>query len=200
MSDFVIRITQAVWKVQTQGSHCKPSRSKSQGWGLRAHFISTRRNRGTPGSGCESSSLPTPCERRYPLMSWRLAVAGLEAANYLLSLALHPNHHFCCSVTKSCPSLCEPHRLQPARLPCPSLSPGVYSNSCLLSRWRLPTISNSVIPFSSCPQSFSLSGSFPMSQLFASCGQIIGPSTLASVLPMNIQGWFPLGLTGLISL
>ena len=69
------------------------------------------------GSGCEFSSLPTPCERRYPLMSWRMAVASLEAANYLLSLALHPNHHFCCSVTKSCTTLCEPHRLQPARLP-----------------------------------------------------------------------------------
>ena len=69
------------------------------------------------GSGCGFSSLPTPCERRYPLMSWRMAVAGLEAANYLLSLALHPNHHFCCSVTKSCTTLCELHRLQPARLP-----------------------------------------------------------------------------------
>ena len=79
-------------------------------------------------------------------------------------------------------------------------TPGVYSNSCLLSRWCHLTISSSVIPFSSCLQSFPTSGSFPMSQLFASGGQRIGASASASVLPMNIQGWFLLGLTGLISL
>jgi len=89
------------------------------------------------------------------------------------------------------------HGLWHARLPCPSLSPWVCSNSYPLSQWCHPT---SVIPFSSCPQSFSASGSFPVSQLFASGGQSIGASASALVLPVNIQGWFPLGLTGWISL
>ena len=93
-----------------------------------------------------------------------------------------------------------PHRLQHARLPCPSLSPRVCSNSCPLSWWWHPTISSSVTPFSSCPQSFLASVSFLVSQLFTSGGQIIGVSASASVLPMYIQSWFPLGLTGLISL
>ena len=87
---------------------------------------------------------------------------------------------------------------QHTRLPCPSLSPGVCSNSGLSSRWCHPTISSSVIPFSSCLQSFPASGFFPMSRFFASGGQSIGASV--SVLPMNFQGWFPLGLTGWISL
>ena len=78
--------------------------------------------------------------------------------------------------------------------------PGICSNSCPLSRWCYLTISSSVIPFFSCPQSFPASGCFPMRQLFTSGGQSIGVSASASVLPMNIQGWFPLGLTGLISL
>ena len=91
-----------------------------------------------------------------------------------------------------------PHGLQYARLPCPSLSPGACSNSCPLSRWCHLTISPSVVPFSSHLQSFAASGSFPMSQFFTSGGQSIGAS--ASALPMNIQGWFPLGLTGLIFL
>ena len=91
------------------------------------------------------------------------------------------------------------HGLQCARLPCPSLSPRVCSVSCSLSWCCNPTISFSVAPFS-CPQSFLAWGSFPMSQLFASGGQSIGASGSASVLPVNIQGWFPLGLTGLISL
>ena len=90
------------------------------------------------------------------------------------------------------------HGLQHTRLACPSLSPRVCSNSCPLSLWCHPTISSSVIPFSSCLQSFRASGSFPMSQLFTSGGQSIGAS--ASILPMNIQEWFPLRLTGLISL
>ena len=93
-----------------------------------------------------------------------------------------------------------PHGLQHARLRCPSPSPRVCSNSCPLSRWCHPTISSSVAPFSSCLQSFPASGSFPVSQLFASGGQSIEVSASASVLPMNIQDWFPLGLTGLISL
>ena len=92
------------------------------------------------------------------------------------------------------------HRLQHARLPCPSLSPRVCSNSCPLSQWCHPTISLSVSPFSSCPQSFPASQSFPMCQFFTSSGQSIEASASASVLPMNIQDWFPLELTGFISL
>ena len=90
--------------------------------------------------------------------------------------------------------------LQHARPPCPSPTPGVHPNSCPLSQWCHPTISSSVIPFSSCPQSFTVSGSFPMSQLLASGGQSIGVSALTSVLPMNTQDWSPLGWTGWISL
>ena len=90
--------------------------------------------------------------------------------------------------------------LQHARPPCPSPTPGVYSNSCPLSQWCHPTISSAVIPFSSCLQSFPASGSFQMSQFFPSGGQSIGVSVSASVLPMNIQDWFPLGWTGWISL
>ena len=87
----------------------------------------------------------------------------------------------------------QPHGLQHTRLPCPSPTPGVYPDSCALSWWCRPTISSSVIPFSSCLQSFPASGSFPISQLFASGGQSIGASASASILPMNIQGLFPLG-------
>ena len=94
----------------------------------------------------------------------------------------------------------QPDGLQHARLPCPSPTPGAYSNSYPLNRWCHPTIFSSVIPFSSCLQSFPASGSFQMSQLFASGGQSIGASASASVLPMNIQDWFPLWLTGWNSL
>ena len=94
----------------------------------------------------------------------------------------------------------QPHGLQHTRLPCPSLSPRVCSTLCLLSQWFHPTISSSVVPFSSCPQSFPASGSFPTSRLFESGGQSIGVSTSASVLPMNFWGWFPLELMGLSSL
>ena len=93
-----------------------------------------------------------------------------------------------------------PHQLQHVRLPYPSRPPGVCSNSCPLSRWCHPTISSSVTPFSSCPQSFPASGAFLLSQLFTSGGQSIGASASASVLLMTIQGLFPLELTGLISL
>ena len=92
-----------------------------------------------------------------------------------------------------------PHGLQYARLPCPLPTPGACSNSCPSSRWCHPTISSSVVPFSSCLQSFPASGSFLMSQFFASGGQSIGASASALVFQMNIQDWFPLGLTGLIS-
>ena len=94
----------------------------------------------------------------------------------------------------------QPHGLHHTRLPRPSPTPGACSNSYPSSQWYHPTISSSVIPFSSCPQSFQASGSFPMSQFFVSGGQSIGVSALASVLPVNIQDWFPLGLTDLISL
>ena len=93
-----------------------------------------------------------------------------------------------------------PHRLQHARLPCPSLSPEIYSNPCPLSQWCYPAISYSVIPFCSCLQSFPTSESFQMSQFFASGGQSVRVSASASVRPMKIQDWFPLGLTGLIPL
>ena len=93
----------------------------------------------------------------------------------------------------------QPHGLQHTRLPCPSLSPRVCSNSCPLSWWCHPTILTSLVPFSSFPQPFPASGSFPMSWFFASGGQSIGVSASASVLPMNIQDSFPLGLTALIS-
>ena len=93
-----------------------------------------------------------------------------------------------------------PHGLQHARPPCPSPAPRVYSNSCPLSQWCHPMISFSVVPYSSCPQSFLASESFQMSHLFASGGQSIGVSASTSVLPMNIQDWYPLGWTGWISL
>ena len=93
-----------------------------------------------------------------------------------------------------------PHGLQHARLPYPSPTPGAYSNSCPSSRWCHPTISTSVVPFSSHLQSFPASWSFPMSQFFASGGQSIGVLASASILPMNVQDWSPLGWTGWISL
>ena len=99
------------------------------------------------------------------------------------------------SVTHSCLTLLRPHGLQHARLSCPSPTPGAYSNSCSLSHWCHPTISSSVVPFSSHLQSFSASGSFPVSKFFTSSGQSIGVSALTSVLPMNIRDWFPLGWT-----
>ena len=105
---------------------------------------------------------------------------------------------FCCSVMSD--SL-RPHGLQHSRLPCPSPTPRAYWNSCPLSRWCHPTISSSAVPFSFCLQSFPASGKdFQMSQFFTSGGQSIGVSASASVLPINIHDWFPLGWTGWISL
>ena len=108
-----------------------------------------------------------------------------------------PDCKFSCSVISD--SLW-PRGLQHTRPLCPPPTPGVYSNSCPLSQWCRLTISSSVIPFSSCLQSFPASESFPVSQFFASGGQSIGVSASASILPMNIQDWFPLELTCLISL
>ena len=103
------------------------------------------------------------------------------------------------SVTQSCPTLVTPWTAA-RQLSLPITSPRAYSNSCLSSRWDHPNISLSVVAFSSCLQSFPASGSFPMSQFFASGGQSIGVSASASVLPMNIQDWFSLGWTGWISM
>ena len=94
----------------------------------------------------------------------------------------------------------QPHELQHARPPCPPATPGVHSNSCPSSRWCHPAISSSVVPFSSCPQSLPASEYFPMSQHFASGGQSIGVSALASALPKDTQDWSPLEWTGWISL
>ena len=122
---------------------------------------------------------------------------------FLLTLLnfFSPGYLFCScySVAQSCPTL-RPHGFQHARLPCPLPSSEVCSYSYLLSQWCHLTISASVTPFSSCLQSFPALGSFQMSWLFRSGGQSIGASASASALPMNIQGWFPLGLTGWISL
>ena len=104
---------------------------------------------------------------------------------------------FNCSVMSYSLRTCEP---QHARPPCPSPTPGVHPNPCPLSWWCHPTISSSVVTFSSCSQSFPASGSFQMSQLFASGGQSIGVSASKSVPPMNTQDWSPLGWTGWISL
>ena len=110
---------------------------------------------------------------------------------------IQPSVQFTCSVVSD--SL-RPHGLQHARLPCPSPTPEAWSNSCPLSWWCYPTISSSVIPFSSCLHSFPASGSFPMGQFFTSGGQSVGVSVSVLVLLMNSQDWFPLGWTGWISL
>ena len=133
-------------------------------------------------------------------MSWLSTYTLTHTWRYICQMiALLWLAHKCCgfSVIKSCPTL-PLHGLQHARLPCPSLSPRVCSNSCPLSWWCHSTISSSVVTLSLCSQSFPASGSFSISWLFESGGQSVGAS--ASVLPMNIQGWFPLGLTGLVSL
>ena len=113
-------------------------------------------------------------------------------------LQLIPSVQFS-SVAQSCLTL-RLYGLQHTKLPCPSPTPGAYSNSCPSSQWCHPTISSSVVPFSSCLQSFSASESFPVSQFFTSWGQSIGVSASTLVLPKNIQDWFPLGWTGWISL
>ena len=105
----------------------------------------------------------------------------------------------CSSVAKLCLTLCYPLDCS-TRLPCPPLSPRDYPNSCPLSLWCHPAISSSVTPFSSCPQSFPASGSFPVSWLFGSGGQSTGTSASARVFIMILRGWFPFGMTGLISL
>ena len=115
----------------------------------------------------------------------------------LFSISLFSSVQFSCSVV---PNSLQPHESQHARPPCPSPTPGVYSNSCPLSWWCHPAILSSVVPFSSCPHSLPASGSFPMSKLFAWGGQSIAVSTSASVLPMNTRDWSPFGWIGWISL
>ena len=115
----------------------------------------------------------------------------------LFSFCAFTSVQFSCSVVSDSS---RPHELQHARPPCPSPTPGIHSNSCPSSWWCHPAISSSVVPFSSCPWPFQASGSFPMSQLFASGGQSIGASASTSVLPMNTQDLSPLGWTGWISL
>ena len=127
----------------------------------------------------------------YLLLMKSVCSVGRKESNMLGSVNAHQLSSVSCSVM---PNSLWPHGLQHARPPSPSAPPGVYSNSCPPGRWCHPTIS------SSCLQSFPASGSFPMSQFFASGVQSIGFSALASVLPMNIQDWFPLGWTGWISL
>ena len=126
-------------------------------------------------------------------MVWEVRSLVWEVRSYMLHSSVQLSH----SVVSD--SL-QPHGLQHARPPCPSPTPRVYSNSCPSSWWCHPIISSSVVPFSSCLQSFPASGSFQMSQFFASGGQNIRVSASASVLPMNIQDWSPLGWTGWISL
>ena len=130
------------------------------------------------------------CTGRQILYHWDTWKAQLHVYLYIFWF-------FSCSVVFN--SL-QPDGLQRAKLPCPLLFPRVWPNSCSLSRWCHPAISSSVAPFSSFLQSFPTSGSFPMSWLFISGGQSTGDSDSAPVLPVNIQGWFLLGLTGLISL
>ena len=118
-------------------------------------------------------------------------------SHLIISLHSFSSVQFNCSIMSN--SLW-PHELQHARPPCPSPTPGVYPNSCPSTQWCHPTISSSVVPFSSCPQSLPASESFPMSQLFAWGGQSTGVSASTSVLPMNTQDWSPLGWTGWIHL
>ena len=117
---------------------------------------------------------------------------GHKNSDRIQQLSRHAPKCKLSSVAKLCPTLWPQH----TRLPCLSSTPGAYSNSWPLSWWCHPTISSSAIPFSSNLQSFPASGFFPVSQFFASGGQRIGVSASTSVLPMNIQDWFPLGLTG----
>ena len=141
-------------------------------------------------------SMPHSCPFSDP--SWGLNFGSLIPIMNVTSSHIFTYISFS-SVAQSCLTL-QPHELQHARPPCSSPTPGVHPNPCPLSWWCHPTISSSVVSFFSCLQSFPTSGSFQMSQLFASGGQNIGVSASTSVLPMNTQVWSPLGWTGWISL
>ena len=150
---------------------------------------------------CEHSLTPKVC----CLLCWKSSSKGplktfhfvfLASCSSLSQTGTFSSVQFSCSVVSD--SLW-PHELKHTRPPCPSPTPGVHPNPCPSSRWCHPTISSSVVPFSSCPQTFSASGSFQMSQLFASGGQSTGVSASTSVPPMNTQDWSPLRWTGWIS-
>ena len=130
----------------------------------------------------KSWTRPSAFHFHFTLMSFKFETSSVQFSHLVVSNSL------------------QPHELQHARPPCPSPTPRVYPNPCPSSQWCHPTISSSIVPFSSCPQSFPASGSFPMSQLFASGGQSIGVSASTSVLPMNTQDWSPSEWTGWISL
>ena len=153
--------------------------------------------------GLQHTRLPCPptpeaCSNSCPLSWWWHTIISSSVIPFSSHLQSFPaSVQFSHSVMAD--SL-RPRELQHTSPPCPSPTPGVHPNPCPLSRWCHPTISSSIVPFSSCPQSFPASGSFQMSQFFTSGGQNIRVSASASVLPMNIQDWFPLGLTGWISL
>ena len=139
----------------------------------------------------------------YLWTAWEASLSGLLKPCRVRTLVSGVKPHSVMHILLFCHSVMSdslwPHGLQHARLPCPSSSPRVCSNSCPLSQWCHPTVSSSVVPFSSCLRSSPELGSFLMSQLFASVGQSTGASTSTSILPMNIQDCFPLGLTGWIS-
>ena len=160
-------------------------------------IISTR-----SGLGCRESDMTEwvnwltdwlciPMYRKWNLFTYK------KINNLKWSIIFVRKHQFS-SVTQLCLTLCNP--INHSRPPCPSPTPRIYPNPCPLSWWCHPTISSSIIPFSSWPQSFPASGSFQMSQIFTSRGQSIGVSASTSVLPLNSQDWSPLGWTGWISL
>ena len=150
------------------------------------------------GQGFENNPCAYVHDPSSPLSCFPFSTVSLSLfAPSLLILCFLHTVQFSHSVV---PHSLQPHGLQRDRPPGPSLNPRVYSNSCPLSQWCHSTILSSVIPFSSYLQSFLALGSFPMSQFFASGGQSLGVSASLSVLPMNIQDWFPLGWTGWISL
>ena len=156
---------------------------------------------------CGSWTLPAPLQSPHMAPSQWIRIFSLDSSK--LSLVQTQRHryetqvvHDCQSVQFSCSVVSDslqPHEPRHTRPPCPSPTPRVHPNPRPLSRWCHPTISSSVVPFSSCPQSLPVSGSFPMSQLFVPGGHI-GVSASTSVLPMNTQDWSPLGWTGWISL
>ena len=139
----------------------------------------------------------SPQCRKESDMTERLCFHFIAWESYSVTTFQFSSVQFSCSVVSDSLQL---HESQHAKPPCPSPTPRVHPNPCPLSRWCYPTISSSVVPFSSCPQSSPASGSFPMSHLFARGGQCIGGSASASVLPINTQDWSPLGWAGWISL
>ena len=160
--------------------------------------IHTSLNAGIPVHTVLSLKASSIIWRSFYIRAWRAVLFFLtETLNEHINFTLFSSVKFSRSIVFD--SL-HPRGLQHARPPCPSPAPRTCWSSCPLSHWRHPTISSSVVPFFSCLPSFPASGSFTVSRLFASGSQRIGASASASVLPMNIQGWFPLGLTSLISL